>query len=223
MIFIRPVNTRDLHFYSQKTARGRRRGRICSRYGGHPLCRRKRLCPQAAATAGPMREKRWSPGGYRREKIGRQKRTGTARRLPDGRARYAVTGKRAGRNTARVILSIKKPGSAANPAADGRERMTAARRRTATATADSGTTAAGRGCGRRPNAPGINRARRETGRRRPAFTEWTEWAAGKNGPPPGPVLFVCAGLLPARPGSTGAETRPKAGPVKMCKIFSEFT
>lgn len=66
-------------------------------------------------------------------------------------------------------------------------------------------------------------ARRETGRSRPAFTEWTEWAAGKNGPPPGPVLFVCAGLLPARPGSTGAETRPKAGPVKMCKIFSEFT
>ena len=209
MIFIRPVNTR-------------RRGRICSRYGGRPPCRRKRLCPQAAATAGPTREKRWSPGGYRREKIGRRKRTGTARSLPDGRARYAVTGKRAGRNTARGILSIKKPGSAANPAADGRERMTAARRRTATATAtaDSGTTAAGRGCGRRPNAPGINRARRETGRSRPVFTEW---AAGKNGPPPGPVLFVCAGLLPARPGSTGAETRPKAGPVKMCKIFSEFT
>ena len=129
MIFIRPVNTRDLHFYSQKTARGRRRGRICSRYGGRPPCRRKRLCPQAAATAGPTREKRWSPGGYRREKIGRRKRTGTARSLPDGRARYAVTGKRAGRNTARGILSIKKPGSAANPAADGRERMTAARRR----------------------------------------------------------------------------------------------
>ena len=156
MIFIRPVNTRNLHFYSQKTARGRRCGRICSRYGGRPPCRRKRLCPQAAATAGPTREKRWSPGGYRREKIGRRKRTGTARSLPDGRARYAVTGKRAGRNTARGILSIKKPGSAANPAADGRERMTAARRRTATA--DSGTTAAGRGCGRRPNAPGINRA-----------------------------------------------------------------
>lgn len=223
MIFIRPVNTRDLHFYSQKTARGRRRGRICSRYGGHPLCRRKRLCPQAAATAGPMREKRWSPGGYRREKIGRQKRTGTARSLPDGRAQYAVTGKRAGRNTARVILSIKKPGSAANPAADGRERMTAARRRKTTATADSGTTAAGRGCGRRPNAPGINRARRETGRSRPAFTEWTEWAAGKNGPPPGPVLFVCAGLCPRGPVRRAQRPGPKPAPVKMCKIFSEFT
>ena len=186
MIFIRPVNTRDLHFYSQKTARGRRRGRICSRYGGRPPCRRKRLCPQAAATAGPTREKRWSPGGYRREKIGRRKRTGTARSLPDGRARYAVTGKRAGRNTARVILSIKKPGSAANPAADGRERMTAARRRTATATADSGTTAAGRGCGRRPNAPGINRARRETA----CFYRMARRGGGQNGTAAGPG-FIC--------------------------------